>query len=258
VPDATASAPTIAEATSLIVAANANAATPSSEPSAQPSSAPEQPPVQLVIGAVTPLDVTTRVLLNPAWKPTTKAAKTKSSETVKPVLTAIATAPVVRIAYQPRVDPKHPGRATIRITNTGNAPLVVTRPLAADPTPAPSEPAAAAPSAEPKAAPTAGAVLLVTAVPAWGPAAEPVVLSIPLHADLAPGKSLDIAVALPASQVGQSSYLLVARVVWNVGHHVFAPTLFWLRSAPATPGTRAKSTDPALASIAASLATNSH
>jgi hypothetical protein len=199
--------------------------------------------VQVAIGSVTPLDVTTRVLLNPAWKPTTKAARTKASAAVKPVLTTTAKAPVARIVYQPLINPGHPGRATIRITNTGNAPLVISQPVATGAAVAPPE------STTATATMGAGAVLLVTAIPAWGPAREPVVLSIPLRADLAPGNSVDVAVTLPASDVGQSSFLVVARVVRAGGRSSFAPILFWLRSALPTRGAHASATAPALSSV---------
>jgi hypothetical protein len=82
-----------------------------------------------------------------------------------------------------------------------------------------------------------------------------VVLSIPLLADLAAGKSLDIAVALPASNVGQSSYLVVARVVPAGGRAPYPRTLFWLRSAPPVAGIHADAIAPGLSSTAHAVPT---
>jgi hypothetical protein len=213
---------------------------PSPDPSMQAQAAASAPPVNLTVGDLTPIDAASRVLLNPDWKPGTPARPSGS----KAAVTGTTKSGVVRLAYQPLVSPLTPGSAVIRITNHGTTALLASL----------ADPAATAQTATPatevdEAATDPTAVIQVTAVPAWGPATEPIVLAVPLLIDVDPGSSLDVGIALPAAPRGQSSYLVVARVIGSDGHQ-YPATVFWLRGAPAGTVPHAAVAAPALAATA--------
>ncbi len=207
------------------------------------------PAVPLEIGALTPVDAATRMLLNPEWKP---AAAPKSG-----VNGATPTkAGVIRLTYQALVSPKHAGTATIRVTNGGTAPLLTALPaLATDSTASATSATGSDDTSGTNDDIVSSAILLVTAVPAWGPATEPVVLRVPLLIDVDPGTSLDVGFSLPATATGQSSYLIVARVLPADGGPAYAPTLFWLRSAAPSASNLATATPTATATAATPTAT---
>ena len=206
------------------------------------------PPIALTIGALTPIDPATRLLLNPTWQPLAVIPKVKpSAATTTGGTTARAPgAGSIRLSYLAVAKPNQPGWTTIRITNKGTAPLIGT----ADPTTADAtaDPAAADPALISNSAP--GAVLRITAVPAWGPASEPIVMTIPLT-EIGPGTSLDVRIALPAVTVGPSTYLLVARVLPAGGGRPFPATLLWLRSAAPAAAAQAITGEPALSIVTA-------
>ena len=109
-----------------------------------------------------------------------------------------------------------------------------TAPLLALPPVDPSAPSASnAPATESDAPPDTTAVVLVTAVPAWGPASETITLRVPLLSDVDPGHSVDVRFTLP-STASASSYLIVARVLPADGGKPYSASLFWLRSAGPT------------------------
>lgn len=200
-------------------------------------------PVLLTVGEITPLDAVTRVLLNPAWKPTPPAKAGAKTAGAKAAVGGTATAGVVQLSYQPLLSPLTPGTAILRMTNSGTAPLLAALPP--DPL-APPSPAPPATEADGTAAGAPGTVLRVTAIPAWGPATEPIELTVPLLVDVDPGRSVDVGIALPPTAGGQSSYLVLARVIGADGRS-YPATVFWLRGAPPGVATHAAVAAPGLA-----------
>jgi hypothetical protein len=234
IPAAHAGAPVAATGTASPAATATDAEAAGDDPGADPTG--------LTVGELTPIDALTRVLLNPDWKPAPPpkptGAKAAAAGTTKPG--------VVRLSYQPLISLLAPGTATIRVTNGGTAPLLTSLPidlLAPAPSATPATETDAAAAEDPTA------LLQVTAIPAWGPATEPIVLSVPLLIDVEPGRSVDVGIALPAATAGQSSYLVVARTVGADGR-VYPATLFWLRGAAPGAATQAPVTTPTLATTA--------
>lgn len=83
----------------------------------------------------------------------------------------------------------------------------------------------------------AGTALVVTAIPATGGIRAPIVLRLPVTADLAPGRSLEVPVQLPALPGVQPSYLVAVRLVTAdpAEQPTSADGLFWMRGGPALP-----------------------
>ncbi len=257
-------------------AARASASRPKSPTSptpeaADPSARPAATAISLAIAALTPADAVSRLLLNPAWQPPVATARASAGASgAKASLAISVTSPAVRLSYIAVAQPKQPGSVTIRITNTGGAMLMgSTSPndaeLAVDPATVPAAPAASLASSpvsqpadpttahaggHPDGSPveafdaTAGAVLQVTAVPAWGPARAALFFTIPIGS-IGPGEAVDERVTLPPSAVGQSTYLVLARVLPGGEAAPLPATMFWLRSAPPVADEQTPQADPA-------------
>ena len=199
-----------------------------------PAPAADPAPAAISIMPVTPVDA---VGLPLPPKKGSAVASSRSVESGKGKTAPARPNPrSVDVEYSESFDPAT-GVATVHLTNTGGV-TITAGPPPADPGPGPG------------ALPTSvQGSLVVTAVPAWGPAVDPIVLRLALPADLPPGRSIDVPIALAPSESGPSTYLVAARLDLatqgsaatssangpsGTGLTLAAPALpalFWLRNA---------------------------
>ncbi len=198
--------------------------------SSPPSSQAPNAPTTIVLSALTPTDPASLLFLHPDVEPvasrSTPGRTTSTGKHVLPVVTSV-TRSGVRLSYAAMLDASRPGAATIRLRNSGRVTLVGV--VGAHNAAASTDSAAASSGGSNNPSAPDGAVLVVTAIPAWGPATAPIILTVPLI-DLAPGRDVDVSFVLPSG--APSTYLVVARVLPGAGHAPFAPTVFWLWSGP--------------------------